>query len=102
MARQIDSHYSWVRQYFTVVKRPKIVSGDSSSYEERDVCKLPKSGNSGPLCETSFKHNLKSGTTSLQRHLYTKHRDNETIAAEIASRVDKSVSNFNLPQQKPN
>ena len=101
MARQADSHYSWVRQYFTVVRRTINVSGGTTSYEERDVCQLPKNGNDGPLCDTSFKRNLKSGTTSLQRHLYTKHRDNDSIAAQIALREDKCVSYVNLSRQKP-
>ena len=48
-----------------------------------------KHGNSGQLCEFTFKHNLKNWSKTPQWHLYIKHRDNDAIAAERAARVDK-------------
>ena len=79
---------SWVRKYFDVkevlVKNKKT---GISAFASSDVCNLPITAvDVTDVCGTAYKHNLQNGTKTLQRHLLTKHRDNESIANEITYR----------------
>lgn len=93
MASELESQNitSWVRKFYNVVNRlvvdPKT---GAESFGCFDVCNL--SIDSGDMCQKSYKHNLRNGTKTLQRHILDCHRFSPAVQAAIA------VRNIALPE----
>ncbi len=84
----IEVGTSWVRKYFDV-KQVLVQNKKTgiSALALSDVCNVPvTTADVTNVCGTAYKHFPQNGTKTLQRHLLTKHRDNESIANEITSR----------------
>jgi len=75
---------SWARKYFEI---KEVTIKDKKTGVEKvvlsDVCILPSECKRDAACGATYKHNLRDGTKSIQRHLATVHRSNPEIEDAI-------------------
>ena len=87
MAETDSSFHSWVRKFFEI--KNQIVRDETTGLESlvvSDVCNLHvNEDGSGEICGKTYKHSLRNGATTLQRHVIDKHRFSQQVQAILAT-----------------